>query len=156
MSEEIFQSKEYREIMKKCLSDTISLLFDKNEHFSILCTVEDIEFNPILPSDIYNQFGSEVIFSLAGYTYESASVNDKYLSFEAGFGSEGFGSVLNIPLLNIKHLLIDNIPLIINHSPLITEEDDDSKEQQENNSMQALMNNPENQKLASFRKARKK
>jgi hypothetical protein len=155
MSKEIFHSKEYREIMQKCLGDTISLLFDKNQHFSILCTVENVEFNPILPDDIYDQFGTEVIFSLAGYTYETASVNDKYLSFEAGFGSEGFGSVLNIPILNIKHLLIENIPLIINHSPIMAE-GDKSKEKQENNSMKALMNNPENKKLASFRKARNK
>lgn len=155
MSKEIFHSKEYREIMRKCLGDTMSLLFDKNQQFSILCTVENIEFNPILPSDIYDQFGSEVIFSLAGYTYDSASVNEKYLSFEAGFGSEGFGSTLKIPILNIKHLLIENIPLIINHSPLIVE-NYLSKEKQENNSMQALMDNPENKKLASFRKVRKK
>jgi len=156
MSKEIFQSKEYKEIMQKCLVDTIALLFNENKYFSILCRVENIEFTPMLPNDIYQQFGSEIIFSLSGYTYESASINKDYLTFEAGFGSESIGSVLQIPILNILHLIIDNnTPLVINHAPLI-EEDKSPKEIIKNNSMEALMNNPENQKLASFRKAQKK
>ena len=45
------------------------------------------------------------LFILSNYTYSTVQINDTHLSFEAGFGNENFGSVVNLPLHSIFKLL---------------------------------------------------
>lgn len=148
----IFQNVNYKNITQQYLSDTISILFDENKYFSIVCEVEYIEFEPYLPHEIYAQFGKSVLFSLSSYTYESAKIEDGYFIFEAGFGKDNFGAVVAMPLLAIKQIIVDETPIVINLCipSMIKEEESDKGVQ---NSMSMLMNNPKNQKL--FEKMKK-
>jgi len=91
---------------------------------------------------------------LANYSFESASLEDNYLSFEAGFGPENIGALVQIPITAIRQIFVGEYPILINVSPSSkTEEISDEKiEEDEDNSMNALLNNPENAKLLKKKK----
>ena len=82
---------------------------------------------------------------LANYSFESATLNKEFLEFEAGFGSENFGAVVQIPLLAIKQIFVGEYPILINIASI-------PEEAEEIDSMSALLNNPENAKLLKRRK----
>jgi len=151
MSMYIFQTPEYREIITRHIFDTIDYLFSKNQEFAIACEVKYIKFNPPLPNSIIESFDDTVLFILSGYTFESASLEDDTFSFEAGFGSDNFGSTVSLPLLAIKQVFVGEHPIVINLSnPLTMQNIKDlniSKKTTSKSSMEALMNNPENKKL---------
>ncbi len=149
MTTEIFNTQEYKEVINRYLMDTISIFFDKNEEFSIVCDVSYLEFNPPLPQELFAQFGTHVLFNISGYSFESAKIDENYFIFEAGFGSENFGSTVSMPILAIKQLVIDEIPLITNiANPTKIE----TKEEKVDNSMNIFLNNPENLKILKNRK----
>lgn len=54
------------------------------------------------------------MFMLANYSFESLKLYDDYLEFEAGFGKENFGSVVNIPYLAIFQIVLDESILYLN------------------------------------------
>ncbi|BAF71346.1 conserved hypothetical protein [Sulfurovum sp. NBC37-1] len=140
----LFQTPQYRTLMKDHIAKTIIYLFEKNQEFAIACETEYITFEPELPSDIRESFNETVLFVISGYTYESAKVDDEYFVFEAGFGSENFGSTVQVPLLAIKQLFVGEHPIVINLAdPVIPQKQADKTK----NSMEALLNNPENKKL---------
>jgi len=69
------------------------------------------------------------------------------MSFEAGFGSDNFGSLVSLPVEAILQIIIEEIPVFIN---LSTPPKNVAKAPKENGlrrSMEALMSNPNNQKL---------
>ncbi len=149
MKTDIFNTQEYKEVANRYLIDTISIFFDNGEEFSIVCDVKYLEFNPPLPQDIFNQFGTHVLFNIAKYSFESASIEDNYFMFEAGFGSQNFGSTVSLPILAIRQLIVDEIPLITN---IATPTKIETKEEKVDNSMSMFLNNPENQKILKKRK----
>jgi len=151
MKTDILNTQEYKEVANRYLIDTISIFFDKNEEFSIVCDVQYLEFDPPLPQDIFDKFGTHVLFSIARYSFESAKIDDNYFMFEAGFGSENFGSTVSLPILAIKQILVDEVPLITNiANPTKIE----IQEEKVDNSMNIFLNNPENQKILKKRKKR--
>jgi len=166
MNFHIFEDPEYQDINKQHIINTVSYFFDNFQPFDVVCEYEHISFNPELPSDIAQRFSHTVLFSLAGYTFESARINNEVLEFEAGFGEEQFGSVVTIPLLAIKQIIIEQMPVLINLAMQSTEDTDylevpahlRKAEQKETskvktddakvkNSMEALLKNPKNQKF---------
>ena len=149
MTINLFQTPEYRQIIDEHISRTISYLFDKNQEFSIVCEVKYTQFNPELPQSIKETFKETVMFIISGYAFESSSLEDGYISFEAGFGEENFGSTVSVPLLAIAQIFVGENPIVINHAkPLEQKETQGST----NSSMEALLNNPENKKLLKKRK----
>ena len=150
MTTNIFQTTQYKQIMQKHIFETIEYLFSQNQEFAIACEVKHLNFNPELPLDILDNFNETVLFVLAGYTFESASIDSDYFSFEAGFGENNFGSTVTLPLLSIKQLFVGDNPLLFN---LATYEKKVEKESSTNLSMEALLNNPENKKLLKNRKS---
>ncbi len=150
MTTNIFQTTQYKQIMQKHIFETIEYLFSQNQEFAIACEVKHLNFNPQLPLDILDNFNETVLFVLAGYTFESASIDSDYFSFEAGFGENNFGSTVTLPLLSIKQLFVGDNPLLFN---LATYEKKIEKESSTNLSMEALLNNPENKKLLKNRKS---
>jgi len=144
MTTNLFQTSQYRALMKEHLTKTIIYLFEKNREFAIACETQYITFEPELPSDIKESFNETVLFVISGYTYESAKVEEDYFLFEAGFGSDNFGSTVQVPLLAIKQLFVGEHPIVINLAePAIVPKQTDKVK----NSMEALLNNPENKKL---------
>lgn len=150
MLENIIKDKQFASLMQKNIEDTMIYLFHKQEQFGILCKVAEASFNPPLPDDMRAEFRSLTLFLLAGYTYETAHINDGFLIFEAGFGEDNFGSVVSVPLLSILQVLLDETPILINlaryqKEVAIAEKPIDNKGVE--NSMQSFLSNPENSKF---------
>lgn len=110
----IIESLEFRELKTKHAKELLYLLLEINKPFNILCSLEGIEFNPVLPKHISSAFKDVIIFALANYTLESAHIENNTLIFEAGFGEENFGSVVSVPIENIIQITEDETPLFIN------------------------------------------
>jgi hypothetical protein len=150
MTINLFQTAEYKTLITDHLLKTIAYLFEKQQEFSMACEVKHIQFSPALPQEIQESFDEVVLFIISGYTYETAKLEDGYFSFEAGFGSENFGSTVSIPLLSIKQIFVAEHPIVINLAEHI--EETDSHQNAKKNSMESLLNNPENQKLLKRKK----
>jgi len=149
MSIEDLETKEFREIMREHILNTIEYMFDNNEEFGIACEIDDVHFTPELPREIKESLPPMTLFMLANYSFESASVDDEYLSFEAGFGKDNFGALVQVPLLSIKQLFVGEYPVLINI--ISNTQEVQEEEKSEINSMSALLNNPKNAKLIKKR-----
>jgi len=147
MTINLFQTPEYRKLMEEHIGNTIAYLFEKNQEFAIACEVKYIDFNPELPLEIMENFKETVLFVLSGYTFESAKLEEGFFSFEAGFGSENFGSVVTIPLLAIKQVIVGEHPIVLNLAQPVPKTELATK-----SSMEALLRNPENKKLLKKKK----
>ncbi len=138
---EILQDEEFSTILKNHAIDVISYLFEKNEEFGILVDISSVSFDPPLPQEIMQQLPEFTLFVLANYTYESASLQNSLLTFEAGFGPENFGSFVSVPVESILQIIVDETPIFVNLTASI------SKKPKPKNSMEALLSNPENRRF---------
>ncbi len=149
---DVLKDRSYADLMQKHIVDLLSHLFEKDQTFGILCKIETLSFSPELPSEITSEFRPMTLFFLAGYTFESARIENGNLIFEAGFGSDNLGSVVTAPLLGIMQIIIDETPIFVNlASPLETKntkpKNNDVSPSGQRSSMEALLSNPENQKF---------
>ena len=153
MTINLLQTPEYRTLIQRHIFETIQYLFNKNQEFALACEVRYITFTPELPADIKETFDDTVLFILSGFTLESAQLDEAYFSFEAGFGSENFGSTVSLPLLAIKQLFVGDNPIIINlANPMVESEKNKKVSASKKSSMEALLKNPENKKLLKNKK----
>ncbi len=148
MTINLFQTPEYKALIKEHIEKTIGYLFHKNQEFALACEIKHIHFSPELPSNIQESFQESVLFILSGYTFESAKLEEGYFSFEAGFGDDNFGSTVTVPILAIKQIFVGDHPIVFNLA-----QPDQEKKRKEKNSMEALLNNPENKKLLKKKKS---
>ena len=149
---DVLKDRSYVDLMQKHIVDLLSHLFEKDQTFGILCKIETLSFNPELPNEITSEFRPMTLFFLAGYTFESARIENGNLIFEAGFGSDNLGSIVTAPLLGIMQIIIDETPIFVNlASPLETQntkpKNNDASPSGQKSSMEALLSNPENQKF---------
>jgi len=145
MTINLLQTPEYKTLMKSHILQTIEYLFSKNQEFAVACKIDHVSFMPELPKDIQESFQDTVLFILSGYTFESATIDKEYFSFEAGFGPDNFGATVTVPLLAIHQVLVGENPIVFN---LAKHEEEKKKETTSTkSSMEALLNNPENKKL---------
>ena len=149
MLENVIEDKEFALLMQKNLQELIIHFFEKEQNFGILCQIEDASFEPNLPDSIESEFRPLTLFFLAGYTFETARIEDGMLVFEAGFGSENFGSIVSVPLLSIMQVIVDETPVFINLSTyreksVVKKEVDKGGVE---NSMASFLSNPENSKF---------
>jgi hypothetical protein len=147
--ESAINDKDFAYLMQKNIQEIIIHFFKKEQNFGILCKIEDISFEPALPDDINSEFRPLTLFFLAGYTFETARIEEDCLIFEAGFGSDNYGSVVTVPLLSVMQVIIDETPVLINLATY--KKDSRIKKEIENggveNSMASFLNNPENSKF---------
>ncbi len=153
----LFQTEEYKTLIRDHIFKTISYLFNKQQEFSVVCEVKHILFDPKLPDEIQETFDEVVLFIVSGYTYESATLDEEYFSFEAGFGAENFGSSVSIPLLAIKQILVGENPIVFNLSEHSDKKSLKTAQETSSNtsieaSMKTLLSNPENKKLLKRKK----
>ena len=146
--EKLLESKEYQELVTKNNYNTLAFLLNKAVDFAIVVYTDFIEFNPQIPTSII-EFDKQALFIIAGYSKESAHLEESIFHFEAGFGESNFGSNLSIPL--------DTISQIAYNEELITFSHYKPKKEPKatvniENSMELLLNNPENQNLLKKRK----
>ncbi len=148
MIDNIIRDYEYKQIMERHISESIEYLIAKEQTFSILCNLSLVKFSPELPSEISQNFKPLTLFVLAGYTFESITLDKQYLNFEAGFGPENFGSFVSVPLYSILQIMVDENVISVNLTAGTEKFDNESEEEEGvQNSMQALLANPENKKF---------
>ena len=146
------ETQEFKTLMKKHILKTIKYLFSSNQEFSVACEISAVNFEPILPKEIYHSLPEVTLFMLANYSFESASLEDEYLSFEAGFGPENIGALVQIPITSIRQMFVGEYPILINIAPSSPIKEVEEEIEDEENSMNALLNNPENAKLLKKKK----
>ena len=137
------------ELMRKHIQELLIYLFEQEQNFGILCKIEHLTFDPVLPEHISSEFRPMTLFFLAGYTFESARIYDDTLVFEAGFGNENIGSLVSVPLLSIMQIIVDETPVFVN---LATIQEQVSNHEPDashgvSDSMAAFLSNPENKKF---------
>lgn len=146
---EMIKDESYMNLMQKHVQELLLFLFEQEQNFGILCKIEHLTFEPELPENIRKEFRPMTLFFLAGYTFESARLDNDSLIFEAGFGEENIGSFVQVPLLSIMQVIVDETPIFVNlASP--KEAASNQAPQRENgieNSMASFLSNPENQKF---------
>ncbi|MEA3384373.1 MAG: hypothetical protein U9Q20_06865 [Campylobacterota bacterium] len=151
MITDIIEDRNYKAIVENQIYDTIDFLLDKDQEFSLTANIEAVSFNPPIPDTIAGSFSKFTLFTLANYTYESIQLTQDDISFEAGFGSENFGSVVTIPLAGIFQIVIDESILYLNPTATVQKHfiknvlDED--ENQESRSKNAFKLNTKNKKL---------
>jgi len=146
---DIIKSASFARLMESHVHDMLTYLFENEQNFGILCKIEHLTFDPPLPKHITDEFRPMTLFFLAGYTFESARIENHCLIFEAGFGQENIGSFVSVPLLAIVQIIIDDTPAFINLAlpqDLVANQNKAGEEGVQN-SMNAFLANPENQKF---------
>jgi len=148
--ETVIEDIDFAQLMKKNIQDMVIHFFEKEQNFGILCKIEEVSFDPELPREINAEFRPLTLFFLAGYTFETARIEDDMLVFEAGFGADNIGSIVSVPLLSIMQIIIDETPVLINLAtfkelPNIAEKKIDERGVE--NSMASFLSNPENSKF---------
>jgi hypothetical protein len=148
--ENLIKDAGFAKVMTSNIQELVLYLFEKDTSFGILCNIDEIEFSPDLPEDILSQFHSMTLFYLAGYTFETAKIEGDSLIFEAGFGTDNFGSIVTVPLLAIVQVIIDEQPVLINLAKYKKEQESVKKEVDDKgveNSLNIFLSNPENSKF---------
>lgn len=143
MVKDIIEDENYKDLISKQIKDVVVFLLNKNQEFSITANVDKVEFEPELPEVIKKQLPKYSLFILSNYTYTTVAINEQYISFEAGFGSENFGSQVKIPLFSIFQIVVDESILYLN--PVATVEK--FNENKKLNSMNVFKSNPNNKKF---------
>ncbi|MEA1916280.1 MAG: hypothetical protein U9N42_02000 [Campylobacterota bacterium] len=148
---DLVKEDSFGKLMRGHIEEILIYLFEQEQNFGILCKVEYLEFEPELPVSISSEFRPMTLFFLAGYTFESARIEDNVLVFEAGFGNENIGSVVTVPLLSIMQIIIDETPIFVNMATpsdgVISSSIKESSSVGVENSMASFLSNPENQKF---------
>ena len=144
MAQRILGDKEFSQMMKMHIADILELLMQRGQFFSLLTNIANVTFEPELPDEIKSHFKPITLFVVAEYTFESSSIDDEFLYFEAGFGQENVGSLVTVPLSSIVQILIEETPIFIN---LSMEKSIEKKETKVKKSTNIFLSNPENQEL---------
>lgn len=146
---DIIKNPAFARLMETHARELLIHLFDSNQSFGILCKIDNLTFDPPLPENISREFRAMTLFFLAGYTFESARLENNILYFEAGFGQENIGSVVTVPLLSIVQIIIDDTPAFVNLAlpPEQSISVNIEKNEGIKNSMSSFLSNPENQKF---------
>ncbi|GAA7534755.1 hypothetical protein MMM125_04220 [Helicobacter pylori] len=153
--------RELRLLNNKHCIEYLQFLSKNHLSFNLLCEREAIDFSPKLPKEIHEKFGSLVLFVLAGYTLESLMIDAQSVQFEAGFGPNNIGSVVQVKLPGIIQILIkeknenavlfnrcDSLEVFHKEEPPFQEPKKDEQESKEwLDSKEALFSNSKNRAI---------
>lgn len=114
MIKDVIEDKNYRTLMESQIFEVIEYLINNDQEFSITANIKGASFNPQIPETISQNFSKFTLFALMNYTFETLELHETHIKFEAGFGSENFGSVVTIPLHAIFQIVVDESILFIN------------------------------------------
>lgn len=145
MINNIIEDSNYKNLISLQIRQTIEFLLGKEQEFAITINVKGAQFNPELPQSIHDKLAKFSLFVLSNYTYSTLTLHSDTVSFEAGFGSENFGSVVTLPYHSIFQIVVDESILFVN-SVATVEKFNDIKASQ-NKSVNVFKNNPNNKKF---------
>lgn len=116
MLEKLINSDRFCEYMYKSLREIISFMLDGGVEFGIICSTQEVVFEPELPHEIKKNIKPIALFVLSNYSFESAYMNDSEgaLYFEAGFGTDNYASLVKIELADIIQIVVGDTPVFIN------------------------------------------
>ena len=143
MINNIIEDNDYKNIVTTQIRDVINFILDKNIEFAITANITAIDFNPELPDSIHSKLSKFSLFVLSNYTYSTIKIDDKTISFEAGFGAEGFGSVVTIPLHAVFQIIVEESILYVNSVATVEKFNSNTEEKSKN----VFKNNPNNKNL---------
>jgi len=143
MINNIIENSEYKDLVSKQVKETMEFLIEQGQEFAITANIDAVKFDPELPSLVFDQLSKFSLFVLSNYTYSTINIDDNYITFEAGFGSENFGSIVKVPLFSIFQIIIDESILYINSVATVDKFNKDAKEK----SFNIFKNNPNNKNL---------
>jgi len=111
----ILYDEKYQELLVQQAKAQILYFLKNSIEFSIVVNMDSgITFQPALPEEITSGFREFTLFTLAGYTFQSAFVKDNVLVFEAGFGKDNIGTFVHVDIDRILQLVIGETPVFIN------------------------------------------
>ncbi|MGN8406190.1 hypothetical protein ACR9KH_00055 [Helicobacter pylori] len=153
--------RELRLLNNKHCIEYLQFLSKNHLSFNLLCERDAIDFSPKLPKEIHEKFGTLVLFVLAGYTLESLMIDAQSVQFEAGFGPNNIGSVVQVKLPGIIQILVkeknenavlfnrcDSLELFQKEEPITQEPKKDERESKEwLDSKEALFSNSKNRAI---------
>ncbi|MFP6041057.1 hypothetical protein ACLF9S_04190 [Helicobacter pylori] len=153
--------RELRLLNNKHCIEYLQFLSKNHLSFNLLCERDAIDFSPKLPKEIHEKFGTLVLFVLAGYTLESLMIDAQSVQFEAGFGPNNIGSVVQVELPGIIQILVkeknenavlfnrcDSLELFHKEEPPLQEPKKDERESKEwLDSKEALFSNSKNRAI---------
>ncbi len=153
--------RELRLLNNKHCIEYLQFLSKNHLSFNLLCERDAIDFSPKLPKEIHEKFGTLVLFVLAGYTLESLMIDTQSVQFEAGFGPNNIGSVVQVELPGIIQILIkeknenavlfnrcDSLEVFHKEEPPFQEPKKDERESKEwLDSKEALFSNSKNRAI---------
>lgn len=128
-------------MMKSHALDVLQYLLDEEIHFSLICNIDRVGFEPPLPQEIASSLKQFSVFVLAGYTFESAYIDEENLYFEAGFGPDNIESNVTVPVNAVLNIVVDENMIYINPTSAIKELDEDDGVE---HSLSLLLSNPKN------------
>jgi hypothetical protein len=143
MIKTFLQDYDFSELMVFHQRDIIEMLLNKGVFFSILTHVDEITYEPLLPTEISDNFKPITLFVISEYTFESCSIDDDNLYFEAGFGHQNVGSYVTIPLNSIVQIVLEDTPIFINLSMRQKKEEKDTNIETSTN---IFLSNPKNRR----------
>jgi len=145
----LLEQPEFAELLGDHCAEMVAYFMDEGIEFGILCNLADVEFQDKLPEDIYSALKPLTLFMVAGYSFESAMIRDDLvLEFEAGFGRENFGTVVQVPLNSILQLMIGDTVVFVNLTATLPKRRKESPDKgSEERSLDAIFSNPENENL---------
>jgi hypothetical protein len=143
MIKDIIENEDYKDLVSKQVKEVMDFLLLNDKEFSITGNLDAITFEPELPDVIKTQLPKYPLFILSNYTYSTIALNEEYITFEAGFGNENFGSVVKVPLQSVFQVILDESILFLN--PVATVEK--FNKNRKSNSMNVFKNNPNNKKF---------
>jgi hypothetical protein len=120
-------SPEFKELMRRHIKEMLSYLIENDTGFFIMVKKSENLFFPKLPERIFDSLDDVVFLGVVNYSFETVRLNGDELEFKTSFGQEYFETTAIIPLLEIKSIMINQVPLLIN----IAEEDTKEIEQNE-------------------------
>ena len=144
MINNILEDVEYKDLVSVQIKDTMNYLVEKSEEFAITANIDAVSFNPELPKATKEQLAKFSLFILKNYTYSTIAIDETHISFEAGFGSENFGSTVKIPFHAIFQIVVDESILFVNSVATI---DKFNETVTKENSFNIFKNNPNNKRF---------
>ncbi|RXJ98520.1 hypothetical protein CRU98_09105 [Arcobacter sp. CECT 8986] len=143
MINDIIHQDSYKDLVSDQIEEVINYLLQNNKEFAITANLDALKFTPELPASIKSQLAKFSLYVLANYTFSTIKLENGFLSFEAGFGNENFGSTVTVPLYSIFQIIIDDSILYLNPIATVDKFNKDPKAK----SLNIFKNNPKNQDL---------